>query len=425
MLFKLAHRPAQAPELRARSTSHESPPGAHRAAPTEAQQDGVTVNRGLAAASTVSTPPESAVSSGQINRAQEFVGVPLLRGREKLALLRHSPLFSMLSDDALVRVGAAAVERELKTYQSIRPTLSIFVLVYGSLTLQHESAIVLTSQMPPELLATAPSIPVLTAATAIASDAGVAGSVNEPGATLGVANLTGGLTATPPTFQVAQPSVLLQIPLDAVGPDIPGHVMDVLASEANLRMLLPLRAFQESSAPVPKLRTLGSAMKLQLVQSGTTLLQAGDQAEHLFILVHGRVDLFDSAGALFDTVDASMSPPLGKAPAVSLSPVVQTFTAVTTGNCYVLVGGPGAADALGRLLAPVRQDEPQLFAAGAVEATTSKGTTGTISGQHRAADSPVSGGMTLLEALAAMRAQATVIRQAAPPVAHTFAQTDA
>ena len=66
---------------------------------------------------------------------------------------------------------------------------------------------------PPELLTTAPDAATAGAASAVALECAVAGEAGEGGATLGLANLLGGLVAAPPSFLATQPSLLLQLPV--------------------------------------------------------------------------------------------------------------------------------------------------------------------------------------------------------------------
>ena len=120
--------------------------------------------------------------------------LPLLRGREKLALLRQCPLFSRLPEAPLLDLCSLAVERSLRKYQLIHPSQSFFLLVHGGVKLQQHGSL-LTGPRPTELLSTAPTPELATAAAAVAFDCAVAERITEPGSTIGVAALVGGLCA--------------------------------------------------------------------------------------------------------------------------------------------------------------------------------------------------------------------------------------
>ena len=91
--------------------------------------------------------------------------LPLLRGRERVALLRRSPLFSSLPELSLQQLASVAVEKEVPRYQTLRPSQSVLVNVYGELAVQQGTYIPLTAEMPPELLTTAPDALSASAAT--------------------------------------------------------------------------------------------------------------------------------------------------------------------------------------------------------------------------------------------------------------------
>ena len=331
------------------------------------------------------------------------MALPMMRGREKMTLLRQSPLFCMLKDEALVTLSAAAVEKEVGRYQTLRPVRSIFVLAYGSLVLQDRNTMVLTAPMPPDLLLTVPNMEVATAAGAIGLEGAVAGTASEPGATLGLSHLTGGLIAGSFSFFVTEPALLLQLPLELVMAHLPQRTLDAVGSEARLRMLLALNAFKEAQAPVPQVRALvGALTRLEMVPPGTKIFRADDPAEKLFILIHGRVDLHTASGELFETVQPSMTPPLGLSPggAAGVDAAVQPFTAVAADNCIVLVGGAAGHAQLTALLAPRENVDVPAGASGeAAEAAESP------PADAGKAGGAAGGGMGIMQALAAMRQQ--------------------
>lgn len=96
---------------------------------------GATTAPSMAAPATVQAAPSAsaAASTGARNGVSSLATgprLPLLRGREKLSLLRHSPLFSMMSEPALLELCGLAEEREMRKMQTCHPSRSIFVLVY-------------------------------------------------------------------------------------------------------------------------------------------------------------------------------------------------------------------------------------------------------------------------------------------------------
>ena len=96
---------------------------------------GATTAPSMAAPATVQAAPSAsaAASTGARNVVSSLATgprLPLLRGREKLSLLRHSPLFSMMSEPALLELCGLAEEREMRKMQTCHPSRSIFVLVY-------------------------------------------------------------------------------------------------------------------------------------------------------------------------------------------------------------------------------------------------------------------------------------------------------
>ena len=431
-VFKLSHRGTAAapahgmpasrsmPGLLRRSTLEAPSDAAHAslAAVDAAPSSALGGSRPRPAAATAVAPPSPALPGSPtspmadrplsppppaptLGRSAPSAGLPLMRGREKLALLRHSPLFSLIGESALIELCAHAEEREIGRYKSVRPSLSIFVLAYGALELQQASAS-LCAEAPHELVITAPSVPVAVAATAVALDCGVAGEASVPGATLGLSNLVGGLTSTTASFFVTEgPALLLSLPLEAVRAALPAAACEDVASEARLRMLLKLKAFRDCSAPVPQLRALGAAMALRAVPPGTTLSRAGDASPDasLMLLLHGRVDLRDRHEKVVQTVDGSMPPPLAQPPHAAAPR--QRFTAVTADDCLVLFGGSQAADALASILAApahggahdaAAHDERVAEAAGPPPPVGAAGASKT--------------GMSMLQALEAMRAQA-------------------
>ena len=87
----------------------------------------------ITAAPSASAAASTAASTGARDGDSSLAAgprLPLLRGREKLSLLRLSPLFSMMSEPALVALCGLAEEREMRKMQTIHPSRSIFVLVY-------------------------------------------------------------------------------------------------------------------------------------------------------------------------------------------------------------------------------------------------------------------------------------------------------
>ena len=336
--------PEKRPPAAARGSSSSEPPAASTAVPQQST---------VAHAASSDAPP-----------------LPLLRGRERVEVLRKSALLALLPEAALQRLAASALEKECRKYQSLRPAQSIFVLVFGQLGVQQGGYIPLTTDMPPELIVTAPDLITAAAATAVAIDGAVAGIVSEPGATVGLSHLVGGLVAVPPAFSVMEPTLLLQLPLAGVRAELSQTAKDALGVESRLRILLAMKAAKEAQAPVAAVRELARAMKLQSVPSETRLFSAGEKPEHTLILVHGRVDLYKKKGnKLFSTVDANMPPPLGEmppppppptrhiapAPAAAKTdaakPLKQAFSAVAAEPCLVLSGGGVAAELLSRLLA--------------------------------------------------------------------------
>ena len=227
----------------------------------------------------------------------------------------------------------------------------------------------LTREMPPELLATAPDASTAQAIKAVAMDGAVAGSVSESGATLGLADLVGGLVAAPPSFLVLEKALLLQLPLEAVRNELeqpppmggPPVILEARRRESRLRMLLALKAVQEAQAPVEKVRALAGSMRLVSVPMGEALFSAGDKAHRTLILIHGRVDLYDQTHhRIFNTVDATMSPPLGEMPNVTTGgkPFTQHVSAIAAEACLLLSGGLDAARNLLRLLAASSDEAP-------------------------------------------------------------------
>jgi hypothetical protein len=96
---------------------------------------GATTAPSMAAPATIQAAPSAsaAASTGARNGVSSLATgprLPLLRGREKLSLLRHSPLFSMMSEPALLELCGLAEEREMRKMQTCHPSRSIFVLVY-------------------------------------------------------------------------------------------------------------------------------------------------------------------------------------------------------------------------------------------------------------------------------------------------------
>ena len=92
----------------------------------------------------------------------------------------------MLGEAALLELCGLSEERELGRWKHVRPSHSIFVLVYGQMGMRQDAdTSSLTGALPPELILTAPSVPVAVAAAAVALDCGVAGTASEPGATFG------------------------------------------------------------------------------------------------------------------------------------------------------------------------------------------------------------------------------------------------
>ena len=273
----------------------------------------------------------------------------------------------MLPEVALQALSAVAVEKEAKKYQSLRPTRSLFVLVHGAVANREDTHLSLTGPMPPELLTTVPDVNHAAAAAAVAIDGAVADEVTDAGATLGLQFLVGGLVVAPPSFLMLQPTLLLQLPVEAVHDSLQAGcplVLQALGAEARLRMLLAHPTFLELSAPVPELRSLASLLQTVSAQDGAQIFEQGEPCEHLRLLMHGRVDLYDEANPrkprLFRTVDATLPPPLGEMPsaACAAEPTTQPYSAVAAeSTCLILRGGPAAADALTSLLAPRPIDE--------------------------------------------------------------------
>ena len=290
--------------------------------------------------------------------------LPLLRNRERVALLKRSPLFTSLPETSLQRLAAAASEKEVPRYQTLRPLQSLFVNVEGELVAHQGAHMPLTLEMSPDLLTTAPDLISASAATAVALDGAVAGKVSDPGATLGLPALVGGLVAAPPTFNVMAPSLLLQLPLAAVQAEVraSADLERALGVESRLRMLLATKAVREASAPPQAVRQLAAVMKLISVPAEQTIFEHGATSDRTLILIHGRVDLVDGNGNMFNTVDARMTPPLGELPiatpkgaatsaADADDPPTQPYEAVAAEPCLLLAGGVSAAEALSKLLA--------------------------------------------------------------------------
>lgn len=280
--------------------------------------------------------------------------LPLLRNRERIVAMRRSPLLAELPEAALQRLAASAVEKECKKYHALRPTRSVCVLVQGSFANKEGSHIALTGPMPPELLATAPDPATATAAGAIALECAVAGEASEGGATLGLANLVGGLVTVPPSFLATQPSLLLQLPVEVMLEVLPRATLATLGTEARVRMLLAHPAFVELSPPVAAVRRLAALTTLEAAQSGAKLFDAGEPCEVLRILLSGRVDLLKATGGhILRTVHATMTPPLGEAPTPCDAPSPQPYGAVAAeSGCLLLCGGAEAHEALQGVLAP-------------------------------------------------------------------------
>ena len=160
--------------------------------------------------------PEQPASLEGAARSSELLAMPLLRVRERVALLRRCALFSGLGLPQLQSLAHAATERELGRYTALRPDLgTLSVLVYGGMEPQqalsgHNG---LTLAMPTELLSTCPDAASAAAAAAVAGDAAVAGAITEAGATLGLECLVGPLHAATPPFHATTPSLLLQMPV--------------------------------------------------------------------------------------------------------------------------------------------------------------------------------------------------------------------
>ena len=314
-------------------------------------------------------PLQTSESAASIAASSSSLPLPLLRGRERVQLFKRCPLLAELPEAALQRLAALVVEKTLNRYNNIRPQQSLFVHVYGSLTVQQGGFIPLTREMPPELLATAPDASTAQAIKAVAMDGAVAGSVSESGATLGLADLVGGLVAAPPSFLVLEKALLLQLPLEAVRNELeqpppmggPPVILEARRRESRLRMLLALKAVQEAQAPVEKVRALAGSMRLVSVPMGEALFSAGDKAHRTLILIHGRVDLYDQTHhRIFNTVDATMAPPLGEMPNVTTGgkPFTQHVSAIAAEACLLLSGGLDAARNLLRLLAASSDEAP-------------------------------------------------------------------
>ena len=312
------------------------------------------------AAAAVNLAPPRPRRSPRPSPASEM---PLVRGRERCQLLRRTSIFSGMSELQLSRLAAAAVEKSATRYQALRPTHSLYVLVYGAVESVNEADDP-RHVLPPELLHTAPDPLTAAAAAAVAADAAFAGKASEAGATVGIDSLVGPLQPTAPSLRAAEPTLLLALAAADVAAALPARSLEALRAEARLRLLVDLPFFVQNSAPVRPLRDIASSSRLHRWPPGRLLFSAGEPAELLFLLLHGRVDLLDSNGTVVRTVPAPTSRG-GAPPLVGLLPEPepeggetdprreappQTWTAVCADHCLLLTGGLAAAEALRPLL---------------------------------------------------------------------------
>ena len=348
------------------------PPPQQEVVASDDATSGAAAKRGGGRAEPVSAQPHvdlsaEARSASAAAPSPPALPLPLLRNRERIVAMRRCPLLAGLPEAALQQLAASAVEKECKKYHALRPTRSVCVLVHGGFANKEGAHVSLTGPMPTELLTTAPDPATASAASAVALECAVAGEAGEAGATLGLANLLGGLVTVPVSFLATQPSLLLQLPVDALLQALPPASLAALGTEARVRMLLAHPAFVELSPPVPAVRRLAALTRLVAAQSGARLFNAGEACEELRILLSGRVDLIEAGGGrILRTVNATVTPPLGEAPRPNGEPPPpQPYgAAAAESGCLLLCGGPEANEALQGVLAPQVIDVADSGAAG-------------------------------------------------------------
>ena len=144
----------------------------------------------------------------------------------------------------------------------------------------------------------------------------------------------------------------MQLPLEAIYKSLSESVLAALGVEARLRMLLSHPTIRALAPPAARVRSLAAVTQLVKAEDHAGIFQAGAPADALWILMHGRVDLLDAAGAVRTTVDATAAPPLGQSPRRHAK---QLYTAMAAeAGCLLLRAPPAASEALTAILAPPR-----------------------------------------------------------------------
>ncbi|KAL1508665.1 hypothetical protein AB1Y20_004761 [Prymnesium parvum] len=215
------------------------------------------------------------------------MAVPLVRGRERLQLLKRVAIFADFADAKLVQLASLAKERSFHRYQAVRPNHTLYVLVYGAVAPPAAEA---APRLPP-LVDAAADAPSASAAKTVASDAAIAGSASEPGSTVGLECVVGPLHATAVRMQAISPTLLLSFCVADLAAFLPPRTLEALCSEARLRMLLRLPFFSQAAAPIPLLRALAMSTSLLRTLPGHHLFTARDSVTKVYVLVSGRVDV--------------------------------------------------------------------------------------------------------------------------------------